>query len=102
MEELRGFGMKISLTLPSLANEHFIKLSNENDEPIYAKTDPFMRIYVRQSVKGGRCAASNQYYISSNSDDFFNIMSKQLNFNDNICEILDKYFESTNKHRKRK
>ena len=30
----------------------------------------------------------------------FNVFSKELNFNGNICEILDKYFEYTNKQRK--
>ena len=35
MEELTGFGMKNSLTLPSLANKDFNSLRDENDEPIY-------------------------------------------------------------------
>ena len=30
----------------------------------------------------------------------FNIISKQLDTNGNVCEILEKYFEYTNKHRK--
>ena len=55
MEELTGFGMKNSLTLPSLANKFFNSLGNENDEPIYNYTDPLMRNFVRQSIKGGRC-----------------------------------------------
>ena len=35
MEELTNFGMKNSLTLPSLANKLFNSLRDENDEPIY-------------------------------------------------------------------
>ena len=35
MEELTGFGMKNSLTLPSLANKYFNSLRDENDEPMY-------------------------------------------------------------------
>ena len=35
MEELTGFGMKNSLTLPSLANKYFNSLRDESDEPIY-------------------------------------------------------------------
>ena len=54
--------MKNSLTLPSLANKYFNKLRDENDEPIYTYTDPFMRIFVRKSIKGGRCNAFNQRY----------------------------------------
>ena len=61
MEELPNFGMKNSLTLPSLANEYFNSLRDENDEPIYTYTDPFMRNYVRKSTKGGRCNAFNQH-----------------------------------------
>ena len=76
MEELTGFGMKNSLTLPSLANKYFNSLRDENDEPIYTHTDPFMRIIVRKSIKGGRCNAFNQQYKSEISDEVFNIISK--------------------------
>ena len=38
MEKLTGFGMKNSLTLPSLANKYFNSLRDENDEPIYTYT----------------------------------------------------------------
>ena len=64
MEELTEFGMKNSLTLPSLANKYFNSLRDESDEPIYTYTDPFMRHFVRQSIKGGRSSALNQYYKS--------------------------------------
>ena len=55
MEELTGFGMKNSLTLPSLANEYFINLRDESDENIYTYNDEYMRQFVRQSIKGGGC-----------------------------------------------
>ena len=35
MEEILCFGIKNSVTLPSLANKFFISLGDENDEPIY-------------------------------------------------------------------
>ena len=35
MEELSNFGMKNSLTLPSLANKNFINLRDENDPKLY-------------------------------------------------------------------
>ena len=60
MEEFTGFGMKKSLTLPSFANKYFNSLRDENDEPIYTYNDEFMSHFVRQSIKGGRCSASNQ------------------------------------------
>ena len=100
MEEVTGFGMKISLTLPSLANKYFNSLRDEKDEPIYFYNDEYMRHFVRKGIKGGRCASYNQYYKSTFSDEVLNIISKELEVNDNLCEILDKYFEYTNKQRK--
>ena len=35
MEEVTGFGMKNSLTSPSLANEYANRLRDENEELIY-------------------------------------------------------------------
>ena len=93
MEELTGFGMKNSLTLPSLANKYFNSLRDENDESIYTYTDPFMRNFVGKAIKGGRYNAFNQHYKSEISDEVFNIISKELNVSGNICEILEKYFE---------
>ena len=61
MEELTNFGVKNSLTLPSLANKTFNSLRDEDDEPIYTNNDPYMRKFVRNSIKGGRCAALIQY-----------------------------------------
>ena len=102
MEELTGFGMKNSLTLPSLANKYFNSLGDESDEPIYTYNDYFMRHFVRKSIKGGRCSALNQYYRSNISQEVFNIISKELNVNGkaNVCEIINKYFEYTNEQRK--
>ena len=100
MEELTEFGMKNSLTLPSLANKYFNSLRDENDEPIYTYIDPFMRNFVRKAIKGGRCNAFNKYYKSENSDKVFNIISKKLNVNGNICDLLEKYFEFLNKYEK--
>ena len=97
MEELTGFGMKKSLTLPSLANEKFNSLSDENDEPIYSYTDAILRKFDRQSIKRGRCNAFNQQYKSEISGEVFINISKELNVNDNICDLLEKHFEFLNK-----
>ena len=87
--------MKNSLTLPSLANKYFNSLKDENDEPVCTYTDPFMRNFVRKAIKGGRCNAFNQRYKSEISDEVFNLISKELNVNDdsNEYEVLEKYFE---------
>ena len=54
MEEKTNFGIKKSLTLPSLANKNFNSLRDENEEPVYTYTHPLMRNFVRKSIKGGR------------------------------------------------
>ena len=100
MEELTKFGIKKSLTLASLANKYFNSLRDENDEPIYTYTDPFMRNFVRKAIKGGRFNAFNQYYKSEISYEVFNIISRELNVSGNMCDILEKYFEFLNKHEK--
>ena len=59
-----------------------------------------MRNFVRKANKGGRCIAFNQHYESEISDEVFNIISKELNVNGNICEIFEKYFKFLNKYEK--
>ena len=100
MEKLIGFGMKINLTFPSLANNYFNSLRDEKHETIYTYTDPIMRNFVRKAIKSGRCNAFNQHYKSEISNEALNIISTELNVNGNICEILEKYFEFLNKYEK--
>ena len=100
MEELTRFGMKKSLILPSLASKNFNSLGDESEEPIYAYYDEFMRHFAKQIKKRGRCSALNEFYISNISDEVFNFIPKELDINGNVCEISEKYFEYTNKHRK--
>ena len=76
MEVLIGFSMKNSLTLPPLANKYFNSLRDENDEPIYTYTDSFMRNFVRNSIKGGRCNAFNQHSKSEITDNVLIIFQK--------------------------
>ena len=75
-------------------------MRDENDEPIYTYTDPFMRNFVGKAIKRGRWIAFNQHYKSEISDEVFNIISKELNVNGNICDLLEKYFEFLNKYEK--
>ena len=100
MEELTGFGMQKNLPLPSLANKYFNSLRDENDDPFYTYTDPFMRNFVRKIIKGGRCNAFNKHYKPEISDEVFNIISKESNVIGNVCEILEKCFEFLNKYEK--
>ena len=92
VEEITTFGLKNSLTLPSLANKYFNSLRDENDENIYTYTDPFMRNFVRQSLKGGRCRVFIQHDKSELSGSVFEFLSKELDNKGNICEILEFLF----------
>ena len=74
MEELTKFSMKNSFTLPSFANKYFNSLKDEDDEPIYTFTVPFMRNFVPKAIKGGN--AFKQHYKSEISDEVFNFISK--------------------------
>ena len=75
MEELTDFSMKNLLTLPSVANNYFNSLRDENDEPIFTYTHPFMRNSVRKSVKGGIWNDFIKQYKPENSYEVFNILS---------------------------
>ena len=83
-----------------LGNKYFTSLRDENDEPIYTYTDPFMRNCVRKSIKGGRCTSFNQYYKSKISYEVFIIISKELNVKGNICAIFEMFFEFLSEHEK--
>ena len=47
-------------------------------------------------MKGGICNAYNQHCKSEISDEVFKIISKKLNVNGDICDLLEKYFEFSN------
>ena len=49
-----------------------------------------MNNFVRKAIKSGRCNAFSQHYESEFSDEMFIIISKKLNGNGEICEILEK------------
>ena len=78
MQEITGFSLKDCLSLPDLMWNFFKSLRTEEDEPIYTYIDKYMRWFVRQSIKGGRVCAFNQYYKSKICDNILKIISKEL------------------------
>ena len=56
--------------------------------------------FVRKNVKGGRCNAFIRLYKFGIGDKVFGILSKELNVNGKICDLLEKYFETLNKYEK--
>ena len=78
MEGETGFSMKDCLSLPGLGWNLFNSLRTEEDEPTYTYNDKYMRWFVRQSIKGGRVCAFNQYFKSPVYDDSEKFVSKKL------------------------
>ena len=54
----------------------FNSLRTEEDEPIYTYNDKYMRWFVRQSKKGGRVCAFDQYYESKICDGILKLYQK--------------------------
>ena len=97
-EEITGFSMKDSLSLPGLQWKYFNSLRTKEDEPIYTYIDNDMRWFVRQSIKGGRVCAFNQYYKSKVCDDILKIISKELCVKGNIYDIIEEHLIYKSKH----
>ena len=100
MEEITDFSMKDCLSLPGLGWKYFNSLRTEEDEPIYTYNDKYMRWFVRQSIKGGRVCAFNQYYKSDHYNDIKRILAKEFEFeeDENICEIIEEYLKYKKKY----
>ena len=77
MEKITGFSMKDCLSLPGLGWKCFNSLRTEDDEPIYTYNDKYMRWFVRQSMKGRRVCAFNQYYKSKQCKDNLKSIKKK-------------------------
>ena len=98
MEEIMGFSMKDCLSLPGLSWKYFNSLRTEEDEPIYTYNDKYMRWFVRQSIKGGRVCAFNQYYKSKHCDDILKIINRELAVKGTVYDTIEAYMEYKNKH----
>ncbi|ESP02035.1 hypothetical protein LOTGIDRAFT_157165 [Lottia gigantea] len=76
-----------NLTAPSLSlkdkvlkEEEFRQIEKQNVEKVYSHTHPFIRYFIRQSIKGGRVSANRKSF--------------ETNKMDEICAILKEYNES--------
>ena len=89
MKEITGLGMTDCLSIPGLGWKYFNSLRTEEDEPIHTYNDKYMRWFVRQSIKGGRVCAFNQYFKSKFCDFILKIISEELNIKGNIYDIME-------------
>ena len=98
MEEITGFSMKDCLSLPGLGWKYFNSLRTEEDEPIYTYNDKYMIWFIRQSIKGRRVCAFNQYYKSTHCNDILKIINKKLAVKGTVYDTIKAYMEYKNKH----
>ena len=98
MEEITGFSMKDCLSLPGLGWKYFNSLRTEEDEPIYTYNDKYMRWFIRQSIKGGRVCAFNQYYKSTHCNDILENINKELAVKGTVYDTIKAYMDYKNKH----
>ena len=93
MKQITELSMKDCLSLPGLGWKYFNSLRTEEDEPIYTYNDKYMRLFVRQSIKGGRVCAFNQYYKSKHCDEILKIINKELAVKGTIYDTIEAYME---------
>ena len=93
LEEITGFSMKDCLSLPGLGWKYFNSLTIEEDEPIYTYDDKYMRWFVRQSIKGERVCAFNQYYKSKHCDEVLKLINKELAVKGIVYDTIEAYME---------
>ena len=98
INEITEFSMKDCLSLPGLSWKYFNLLRTEEDEPIYTYNDKYMRWFVRQSIKGGRVCAFNQYYKPEHCDDTLKVINKELAKKGTVYYTIEAYMEYKNKH----
>ena len=98
MEKITGFSMKDCLSLHGLGWKYVNSLRTEEDEPIYTYNDKYMKWFVRQSIKGGRVCAFNQYYKSKHCADILKIINKELAVKGTVYDTIEVYMEYKNKH----
>ena len=88
------------MSLPGLGWKYFNSLRTEEEELIYTYDDKYMRWFVRQSIKGGRVCAFNQYYKSKHCDDILKIINKELAVKGSVYDTIEAYMEDKNKRLK--
>ena len=100
MEEITAFSKKDSLSAPDLRWKYFNSMRDENDEPIYTYNDKYMRHFLGQSIKGGRVCALIQHYKSKICAEFLKMISRELNVEEKVYDIIEAYIKHKKDHLK--
>ncbi|ESP04427.1 hypothetical protein LOTGIDRAFT_170820 [Lottia gigantea] len=67
----------------------------ENVEKVYSHTHPFIRHFIRQSIKGGRVSANRKSFETNKMDEIFNVLNEfSETQSDNIIDSFKEYSKS--------
>ncbi|ESO94751.1 hypothetical protein LOTGIDRAFT_160993 [Lottia gigantea] len=70
----------------------------ENVEKVYSHTHPFIRYFIRQSIKGGRVSANRKSFETNKMDEICNILKEFISQSetpsDNIIDLFKEYSKS--------
>ena len=95
MQKMTGFGIKDCFTDASLGWKCFGTYNK--DRKFYTFNDKYVRVFIRRSIKGGRVAALNRHFESTQCEEFLNIIEKHLKKHDiEILNIIDESLEYIN------
>ena len=82
MMDVVGQNMSSCLTIPSLTLKGWFKhLTHEEEEPIHTHTDPYVRDFIRKSIKGGRVFAAIRDFNSPLWNKILEILNKHADPN---------------------
>ncbi|ESP04460.1 hypothetical protein LOTGIDRAFT_170705 [Lottia gigantea] len=72
---------------------------NENIEKVYSHTNPFIRNFIRRSIKGGRVSANRKLFETNKMDEICNVLKEYISQSetrsDNIIDLFKEYSAST-------
>ena len=71
-------------------------MREDNDEPIYSYNDKYVRHFIRQSIKGGRVCAFNQYYKPNFCGGILKMLSRKSKVEGNVYDIIEAYMNYEN------
>ncbi|ESP02096.1 hypothetical protein LOTGIDRAFT_157245 [Lottia gigantea] len=67
----------------------------ENVEKVYSHTHPFIRYFIRQSIKGGRVSANRKSFETNKMDEICNVLKEYTELeNSNIIDLFKEYSKS--------
>ncbi|ESO88564.1 hypothetical protein LOTGIDRAFT_165347 [Lottia gigantea] len=69
----------------------------ENIEKVYSHTNPFIRNFIRRSIKGGRVSANRKSFETNKMDEICNVLKEHISQTEsnNIIDLFKEYSAST-------